>query len=166
MTSQRCVCGPLVDLPEDPKYTVLHSITDSVRFVRSVCMTEYNGHASATSTFVDENGEPQLWHEFGPLEGPGWAANAVGGAQELYAFGTFAHDQDLVNLSLSLLEHVLEDGFIDWNTGFIYSYRHTGTDTLVANYQANNDWFCPGSMARIAHQLLELYHQKTYLVLT
>ena len=31
------------------------------------------------------------WHDFGNLEGPGWAANAVGGAYEIYTMGDFLH---------------------------------------------------------------------------
>ena len=34
------------------------------------------------------------WHDFGNLEGPGWAANAVGGAWEIYALGGFLHKTD------------------------------------------------------------------------
>ena len=48
----------------------------------------------------------------------------------------------------------LNDGFIDEQTGFIHPYRHTGRNQMVLNFKSNRDWFCPGSMARIALQLL------------
>ena len=38
--------------------------------------------------------------------------------------------------------------------GFITGYRETTTDTFCLNYQHKNNWFCAGSMARIAYQLL------------
>ncbi|MGD8237323.1 MAG: hypothetical protein PVH68_02110, partial [Armatimonadota bacterium] len=119
------------------------------------CLTEHEGHACATSTFVDDTGEPQPWHDFGVLEGPGWAANAVGGAQELYGFARFTDDETLADTALSLLDHVLQGGFIDYDTGFIRGYRHIPTGRHVLNYQSNSDWFCPGSMAKVAQQLLE-----------
>ncbi len=53
-----------------------------------------------------------------------------------------------------LLDHVLEDGFIDYETGFITGYRETTTNQFCLNYQHKNNWFCPGSMAKIAYQLL------------
>ncbi len=159
MTDMGCFCGPLVEVSEDTDCSVFQSASESVRFVRSTCMTEHNGHACATSSFVDEKGEPQLWHVFGPLEGPGWAANAVGGAQELHAFGRFTRDQALVETALSLLEHVLEDGLVDFDSGYIRSYRHIPTGELFINYEAKNDWFCPGSMCKVAHQLLEFSHE-------
>ena len=49
-----------------------------------------DGNLRATSSFVDPEGEAMLWHDFGPLEGPGWAANAVGGAHLLYRWGAIS----------------------------------------------------------------------------
>ncbi|MCD6289414.1 MAG: hypothetical protein J7M34_02840, partial [Anaerolineae bacterium] len=65
-------------LSEDPDYTILDSLHDSVRFARR-CLVPYRGHLCAISTFVDSEGTPMTWHDFGVLEGPGWAGNAVGG---------------------------------------------------------------------------------------
>ena len=154
MTNAKCYAGPRIDTAEDPDCGVWRSATESVRFVRERCLTTYNGHACVASDFVNPQGEPQMWHEFGPLEGPGWAANAVGGAYELYRFGQFTGDADLTELAVSLLDHVLDDGFINYDSGFILGYRNTVTDTRSANYPGDDAWFCPGSMARIAHQLL------------
>ena len=95
-----------------------------------------------------------MWHDFGPLEGPGWAANAVGGAYEIWRFGRFTRNRRYQEIALSILDHVLENGFIDWRTGFIKGYRHVVRDEFVLNYRHNNDWFCPGSMAKIGFQLL------------
>jgi hypothetical protein len=155
MTDLGCFSGPLIEVPEDPDCGVLQSAAESVGFATSACLTEHEGHLCAKSTFVDPKGDPQPWHDFGVLEGPGWAANALGGAHELHAFGKFTGDERLVRIALSLLDHVIECGFIDRETGFIRGYRHTPTRALVLNYQANSDWFCPGSMAKVAHQLLE-----------
>jgi hypothetical protein len=149
-----CYAGPRIDLAEDPDIGVWKSATESVRFIRERCLTTYNGHACVASNFVNPEGEAQLWHEFGPLEGPGWAANTVGGALELYRFGQFTDDAELMDLAVSLLDHILDDGFIDYETGFILGYRDIVTDTISANYPGDDTWFCPGSMARVAHQLL------------
>ncbi len=140
-------------LPDNPQYTVVDSAKDSVRFARQN-LVEYNDNLCCKSSFVDKNGNIMGWHDFGNLEGPGWAANAVGGAYELYTFGLYNKDADLQRQALALLDHVLEDGFIDHETGFITGYRETTTDTYCLNYQHKNNWFCPGSMARIAYQLL------------
>jgi hypothetical protein len=117
-------------------------------------MTEYNGHVCSKSSFVDKDGNIMGWHDFGNLEGPGWAANAVGGAYELFQFARHNKDSALERKALSLLDHVLKDGFINYETGFITGYRETTTGRFCLNYQHKDNWFCPGSMAKIAYQLL------------
>ncbi|MBN1360284.1 MAG: DUF2961 domain-containing protein [Sedimentisphaerales bacterium] len=141
-------------LPENPDYTILDSAADSVRFVVERTLIEHEGHLSCRSSFVDKDGNVMGWHDFGNLEGPGWAANAVGGAYELHVFGRHNKDPALAEKALSLLDHVLEGGFIDYETGFITGYRETTTNRFCLNYQHKNNWFCPGSMAKIAYQLL------------
>ncbi len=141
-------------LPKDPGYTILDSVRDSVRFTVERTLVEYKGHLCCKSSFVDKDGNIMGWHDFGNLEGPGWAANAVGGAYELYAFARHNKDPALREKALSLLDHVLEDGFINYDTGFIIGYRETTTDQFCLNYQHKSNWFCPGSMAKIAYQLL------------
>ena len=141
-------------LPEDPDYTILDSARDSVRFTIERTLVEYKGNLACKSSFVDKDGNVMGWHDFGNLEGPGWAANAVGGAYELYAFGRHIRDPGLQKKALRLLDHVLENGFIDYDTGFITGYRETTTNQFCLNYQHKNNWFCPGSMAKIAYQLL------------
>ncbi|MGC9396050.1 MAG: hypothetical protein ACP5J4_14500 [Anaerolineae bacterium] len=66
----------------------------------------------ATSSFVDPEGEAMLWHDFGPLEGPGWAANAVGGAHLLYRWGIYLGDAGIQKKALRLVDHVLKGGFV------------------------------------------------------
>jgi len=149
MTDAKCHAGPRIDIAEYPDCGVWKSATESVRFIRERCLTTYNGHACVASDFVNPQGEPQMWHEFGPLEGPGWAANTVGGAYELYRFGQFTGDADLTALAVSLLDHVLEDGFVDYDSGFILGYRNTVTDARSANYPGDDAWVCAGSMARV-----------------
>ena len=127
---------------------------DSVRFTVERTLVEYKGHLSSKSSFVDKDGNIMGWHDFGNLEGPGWAANAVGGAYELFPFGRHNKDSALQEKALSLLDHVLKGGFINYETGFITGYRETTTDQFCLNYQHKNNWFCPGSMAKIAYQLL------------
>ncbi len=141
-------------LPENPEYTIMDSARDSVRFTVEKTLVPYKGHLACKSSFVDEQGDIMSWHDFGPLEGPGWAANAVGGAYELYCFGERFNDVPLKQKAVQLLDHVLEDGFINYDTGFITGYRHIETDAFCLNYQHKNNWFCPGSMAKIAFQLL------------
>ena len=94
------------------------------------------------------------WHDFGNLEGPGWAANAVGGAWEIYRWGKFCGDERMQSNAVAILDHVLEAGFIDEQTGFIRPYRETTTGKFCLNYKHNSDWVCPGSMAKIGFQLL------------
>jgi hypothetical protein len=141
-------------LPENPDYTILDSMKDSVRFTVERTLVEYKGHLSSKSSFVDKDGKIMGRHDFGNLEGPGWAANAVGGACELYAFGQYNKDRALQEKAVSILDHVLENGFINYETGFITGYRETTTDRFCLNYQHQDNWFCPGSMAKIAYQLL------------
>jgi hypothetical protein len=141
-------------LPGDPDYGIADSMKDSVRFTMERTMTEYNGHLCCKSSFVDKDGNIMGWHDFGNLEGPGWAANAVGGAYELFQFAKHNKDPALQEKALSLLDHVLQDGFIDYETGFITGYRETTTNQFCLNYQHKSNWFCPGSMAKIACQLL------------
>ncbi len=140
-------------LPENPKYTILDSVRDSVRFAEGT-LVPFDGKLACKSSFVDKDGNIMGWHDFGNLEGPGWAANAVGGAYELYSFAKYTKNERLAEKALKLLDHVLEDGFIDYETGFITGYRLTTTNKFCLNYQHKSNWFCPGSMAKIAYQLL------------
>lgn len=139
---------------ENPNYTIFDSMKDSVRFVVERTLIEYNGNLACKSSFVDVEGNPMSWHDFGTLEGPGWAANAVGGSYELYRFGCFTHNEKLKQIALALLDHILKDGFINYETGFIWPYRDIKTGGFCLNYKHNNDWFCPGSLAKIAYQML------------
>ena len=141
-------------LPENPSYTILDSVRDSVRFAVERTLIEYKGHLCCKSSFVDKDGNVMGWHDFGNLEGPGWAANAVGGAYEIYLFARHIRDPSFAKKAVQLLDHVLEDGFIDYETGFITGYRETTTDKYCLNYLHKSDWFCAGSMAKVAYQLL------------
>ena len=144
-------------LAEKDSTGILHSAYQSVRFTVDRTLVPYKENLCCKSSFVDVNGdfpEGLDWHPFVTLEGPGWAANAVGGAYEIYSFGKYFNDADLVNTALLLLDHVLEDGFIDYSTGFITGYRDVTSDSFYHNYKHNNDWFCVGSMAKVAFQLL------------
>jgi hypothetical protein len=136
------------------EYTILDSMRDSVRFAVERTVVPCTGHLCCTSSFVDQEGTPMEWHDFGTLEGPGWAANAVGGAHEIYLFAEHERDARYAGVALALLDHVLEDGFIEHERGFITGYRDTSSDAFCLNFKHGNDWFCPGSMARIACQLL------------
>jgi hypothetical protein len=140
-------------LPENPKYTILDSARDSVRFAEGT-LVPFDRKLACKSSFVDQAGEIMHWHDFGDLEGPGWAANAVGGAYELYMFAMHNKDPALAEKAVLLLDHVLEDGFINYETGFITGYRNTAKNEFCLNYQHKSNWFCPGSMAKIAYQLL------------
>jgi len=141
-------------LPKDSSYTIFDSVRDSVRFAVERTLVPYKGHLCCKSSFVDKDGNIMGWHDFGNLEGPGWAANAVGGAYEIYLFSKHIRDPSLAEKAILLLDHVLEDGFIDYETGFITGYRDTVTGRFCLNYKHNSDWFCVGSMAKVAFQLL------------
>jgi hypothetical protein len=142
-------------LPADPKYTLVDSAQDSVRFtLTKTLQRDSRGHLVSLSSFVDPEGQVMGWHDFGKLEGPGWAANAVGGAWEIYTLGGFLHKLDWQSNALCVLDHVLDGGFLDERTGFIRAYRETTSGRFCLNYKHNSDWFCPGSMAKVAFQLL------------
>ncbi len=142
-------------VPADPQYTIVDSVQDSLRFTISRTLAcDSKGHLAGVSSFVDPDGEVMGWHDFGNLEGPGWAANTAGGAWEMYTMGAFLNRPDWQSNAVSLLDHVLEAGFIDEQTGFIRGYRETTTGRFCLNYKHNSDWFCPGSMAKIGLQLL------------
>jgi hypothetical protein len=140
-------------LAEDPEYTILDSVRDSVRFAHRCLEPTDDGHWRAISSFVDFDGGIMHWHDFGDLEGPGWAANAIGGAWMLYAWGDHDHCHLLRHVALGLLDHVLHGGFIQPD-GFIYPYRDTATRQFCANFRHNSDWVCPGSLAHMALQML------------
>jgi hypothetical protein len=142
-------------VPADPNYTVAHSVLDSIRFTLTRTLKpDPAGNLAAISSFVDPDGQVMGWHDFGNLEGPGWAANAVGGAWEIYAMGAFLGRTEWQSNALAILDHVLDSGFIDEHTGFIRGYRETTTGRFCLNYKHNSDWFCPGSMAKVGFQLL------------
>jgi hypothetical protein len=119
------------------------------------CLEPFNGRLRAKSSFVKPDGEIMHWHDFGDLEGPGWAANAVGGAHLLWRWARYVGDVMMEAAALALLDHVLEDGFIDAETGFIRPYYELAEDRFCLNYVHKDDWLCPGSLAKIGVQLLE-----------
>lgn len=142
-------------VPGNPKYTIVHSALDSIRFTLTKTLkTNECGHLVSISSFVDPEANVMGWHDFGNLEGPGWAANAVGGAWEIHRLGTFLRRQDWTNRAVRILDHVLDCGFLDESTGFIRGYRETTTGKFCLNYKHQSEWFCPGSMAKVAFQLL------------
>jgi hypothetical protein len=139
----------------NPAFTPVDSALASLRFtLNKTLKTNEQRHLVSSSSFVDPDGKIMAWHDFGNLEGPGWAANAVGGAWEIHRFGAFLGKREWQQKSLAILDHVLTDGFIDETNGFIHGYRDTVTGKLCLNYKHNSDWFCPGSMAKIGYQLL------------
>jgi len=152
--------APLADpssfhIPADPAYTILDSAIHSARFTLERTLRPYrSGHLASISSFVDPEATPMMWHDFGPLEGPGWAANAAGGAHELCRLGRFLGQRDWEEKALSILDHILDDGFIDRESGLIRPYRHTVRDAFVLNFKSNDKWLCPGSLAKIACQIL------------
>jgi len=132
-----------------------HSMDESMRFtVTRTIVRPAGGHARCASSFVDQDGAPMTWHDFGCLEGPGWAANAVGGAGEVFLHARLRGNRDQEDLAVSLLDHVLEDGFVDEQSGFVIPYRGTATGAFCLNFKHNDEWLCPGSMARTGCQLL------------
>jgi hypothetical protein len=142
-------------LPENPNYTIAQSVRDSIRFtLTKTLQRDARGHLVSISSFVNPEGEVMGWHDFGNLEGPGWAANAVGGAWEIYTFGEFIGEREWKEQALAILDHVLDCGFVDEETGFIKGYRETTTGKFCLNYKHQSEWFCPGSMAKIGFQML------------
>ncbi len=142
--------------PADKDYSIVDSVKDSLNFTTRRCLTTYKGNLCATSTFVDPEGVPAVWHEFGELEGVGWAANAVGGAYELLWFSRVFDNQRLQAIGWSVLYHALEGGFFN-DDGTMKPYREIPTDKRYYNYlhtERFDTWFCPGSSAYIALQLL------------
>ncbi len=132
-------------LPENAHYTIVDSALDSLRFTLTKTLRENaQGHLESVSSFVNPEGQAMAWHDFGNLEGPGWAANAVGGAYEIFLFGKLLDKRDWQQQALKVLDHVLEDGFIDPKSGFIRPYRLTTSGEFCLNYTHNSDWFCPG----------------------
>jgi hypothetical protein len=131
------------------------SANASVHFALHCLEPTPGGNARATSSFVDPDGAAMLWHDFGPLEGPGWAANAVGGAYLLYRWGAYLGDANIQEQALRLVDHVLNDGFVQPD-GLILPYWHTVDRRFCLNYTHNDDWLCPGSVAKIGVQMLDL----------
>lgn len=141
-------------VPADPHYSIVDSVRDSLRFtLQRTLRRDERGHLVSVSSFVDPDGAVMGWHDFGNLEGPGWAANAVGGAYEIYLWGRFLGDRPQQDQALAILDHVLEAGFLD-RSGLIRGYRDTVSGQFYLNYKHNSDWFCPGSMAKIGFQML------------
>jgi hypothetical protein len=142
-------------VPENPRYTIVSSVVDSLRFtLNKTLKPDAQGHLVSISSFVNPEGEIMGWHDFGNLEGPGWAANAVGGAHEIFRWGKFTGNAEWQQAALRILDHVLDCGFLNETNGFIIGYRETTSGKFCLNYKHNSDWFCPGSMAKVAFQLL------------
>jgi hypothetical protein len=125
----------------------------SVNFALA-CLEPVGNKLRAKSSFVDPEGQVMHWHEFGDLEGPGWAANAVSGAHLLYRWGSFLLDESIRSSALRLLDHVMEDGFV-LPDGFIIPYYDLVKKQTCLNYTHNDEWLSPGSLAKIGVQMLD-----------
>ena len=136
------------------KENLLESAEKSANFARH-CLEDCPlcGGRRAISSFVDYEGKPMLWHDFGPLEGPGWASNSLGGAYELFLFSRYIKNGEFEREALDLLNHTINCGFIR-EDGFIIPYRHLLENRFCLNFKGNDEWFAPGAMARIALQML------------
>ncbi len=94
-------------VPENPKYTIVDSTLDSIRFtLEKTLRRDQRGHLASISTFVNPQAEVMAWHDFGNLEGPGWVANTVGGAYEIYLLGEFLHKPEWQDKGIAILDHV------------------------------------------------------------
>ncbi len=145
-------------IPPNPTYSIWDSACDSARFTTTRCLRYLRGELCATSTFIDPFGTPALWHEFGSVEGPGWAANAVGGAVHLARMALFTGNARMLEQARSIARHCIQEAFFDRQTGLIRGYRTWDEDRYYWNYMHNPDhdqWLCIGSMAKIHLQLLE-----------
>ncbi len=144
-------------LLENPEYTIFDSLRDSVNFTINRNLTTYKGRYCAHSSFVDIEGNPQHWHNFGDIEGVGWAANALGAAWELYHYATFLKNEKIRDIALSIIDHALYNGFVDFGKHFVTPYRDISADKFYLNYEHQdkyNNWLCAGSQAKIAYQYL------------
>ena len=139
-----------IETPE----TLFASAHASVHFALA-CLEPSGKYLRAKSSFVDPSGQIMHWHDFGDLEGPGWAANAIGGAELLYRWADYVQDEGSKQKALLLIDHILEDGFIQPD-GFIYPYFDLGKQRFCLNYLHQDNWLCPGSLARIGAQMLSL----------
>jgi hypothetical protein len=113
------------------------------------------GHLRTRSGLVTPFAEAVRGDHFSELEGPGWATNTVGGALLLYRWGTYINDTGIREKALGLIDHVLDDGFIDTKTGLIWPYYDLAHKRFCLNYTQNNDWLCPGSLAKVGTQMLD-----------
>lgn len=140
-------------LPEDPDYTLVDSVRDSVRFAHYCVEPLNHGHWCAPSSAVDSNGKPVEGHALAHLEGPGGQANAVGGALTLYRWARFDQNHILEKVAVGLLDHVMEDGFLTQD-GPIWSYRDTDSGAFFLDAERDSGWCSPPDQARSALQLL------------
>lgn len=132
-----------------------HSAHASACFARSCLEPAESGSLRARSSFVDPAGRAMHWHDFGDLEGPGWAANAIGGAYLLYRWGGYAGDGDLQADALRLVDHVLDDGFVRGD-GLLWPYWDLCQQRFCLNYTHGDAWLCAGSLAAVGLQMLDL----------
>ncbi len=141
----------------DPRFSIIDSMRASVRFVTERCLVTEGDALRANSTFVDPEGHPALWHDFGSIEGVGWAANAVGGAIELIIYARAMDDDSVEQKGLAVLRHAVYGGFVGAD-GFLRPYRNLADGRLYLNYlhkDENESWFCAGSSAKVALQYLQ-----------
>lgn len=139
--------------PSEPLEILFASANAAASFALT-CLEPAGRNLRARATFVDPDGRVMHWHDFGDLEGPGWAANAVGGGHLLYRWGGFLGDDSIQQKALRVLDHVLEDGFVRPD-GFIWPYWDLAQERFCANYVHGDHWLCPGSLAKVGVQMLD-----------
>jgi hypothetical protein len=140
-------------LPDDPDYTLVDSVRDSVRFAHYCLQPGNHGKWHARSSAVDRSGTPIDGHPLARLEGPGLEGSALGGALTLYSWSKFDQNHILEKVALGLLDHVLDDGFVQ-RDGPVRAFRDVQTGEFWLNAGREGTWWIPTDQARIGLHML------------
>ena len=139
-------------LPEDPDYTIVDSALDSVRFVRAVSEPDADGNLYCRSVDASPDGLVPYRGRF--MEGVGYCADSVFGAQYLVRFGRAVGRPELETMGWSYLDHALRGGFFDHQDVPVRLYRDTETGRFLDNLEGQDGYVEHGHIARVGHQLL------------
>lgn len=142
-------------LPEDPRYTVVDSALDSIRYLLKISRRDDAGRLFCPSVDGDVHGEA-IRYRGRLMEGTGYCADSIFGARMLVRAGRVLGSPELERHGFSYLDHALDAGFFDDDAVPVFLYRDIENGALLHNLEARPEYVELGHVARVGAQLLAL----------
>ncbi len=141
--------------PENPRYSIVASALDSVRFLLTASRRDPDGGLFCPSVDADVTAQPMRYR--GRLmEGVGYCADTIFGVQAMARLARLLDSSLLEVAAYDFLDHALSTGFFASSDPPIRLYRDIESGQFLDNLEARPDYVELGHVARVGTQLLRV----------